>query len=133
MIIGKEVLLTGMLTGQVYERLIQMAIYFPVADQKDGSYLTITSNSGIEFMFVFFLSGLSQMFVSALQMNLKPSRPNIYYTPAPKMPVRQMLNAFNAKEPGRITKHAPQFSYYSYKGGIARFASFSMYWKSVTG
>lgn len=40
-----------------------MAIYFPVADQKDGSYLTITSDSGIQFMFIFFLSGLSQMLV----------------------------------------------------------------------
>ncbi|KAK9909531.1 hypothetical protein WJX75_003728 [Coccomyxa subellipsoidea] len=47
----------------VYERLVQMAIYFPVADQKDGSYLTITSDSGIQFMFIFFLSGLSQMLV----------------------------------------------------------------------
>jgi len=69
--------LTRMVVGQVYERLIQMAIYFPVADQKDGSYLTITSNSGIEFMFVFFLSGLSQMFVSALHMIPKSSHPVI--------------------------------------------------------
>lgn len=48
---------------QVHDRLVQMASYFPVADQKDGSYLTITSDSGIQFMFIFFLSGLSQMLV----------------------------------------------------------------------
>ena len=45
-----------------------MAIYFPVADQKDGSYLTITSDSGIQFMFIFFLSGLSQMLVHGFSL-----------------------------------------------------------------
>ena len=48
---------------QIHDRLVQMAIYYPVADQKDGSYMTITSDSGIQFMFIFFLSGLSQMLV----------------------------------------------------------------------
>lgn len=51
---------------QVYERLKQMAIYFPVADQDAGSYLTINSNAGVQFMFIFFLSGLSQMLVSII-------------------------------------------------------------------
>lgn len=53
-----------MLAAQVYERLKQMAIYFPVAGQDAGSYLTINSNAGVQFMFIFFLSGLSQMLVS---------------------------------------------------------------------
>ena len=48
---------------QIHDRLVQMAIYYPVTDQKDGSYMTITSDSGIQFMFIFFLSGLSQMLV----------------------------------------------------------------------
>ena len=48
---------------QIHDRLVQMALYYPVADQKDGSYMTITSDSGIQFMFIFFLSGLSQMLV----------------------------------------------------------------------
>ncbi|CAK0787648.1 hypothetical protein CVIRNUC_010870 [Coccomyxa viridis] len=47
----------------IHDRLVQMALYYPVADQKDGSYMTITSDSGIQFMFIFFLSGLSQMLV----------------------------------------------------------------------
>jgi len=48
---------------QIYDRLVQMAIYYPVTDQKDGSYMTISSDSGIQFMFIFFLSGLSQTLV----------------------------------------------------------------------
>ncbi len=60
-----------LLAAQVYERLKQMAIYFPVADQDAGSYLTINSNAGVQFMFIFFLSGLSQMLVSNHRMILQ--------------------------------------------------------------
>lgn len=53
-----------------------MALYYPVADQKDGSYMTITSDSGIQFMFIFFLSGLSQMLVSPFREAIDPKYPS---------------------------------------------------------